>query len=105
MTAVCHHRSRKLSALLFAWTVATAQAGPPPPEDVEFAPPPGASLPADARFTDEQSEDVRLGDLLAVRPAIVVPAYYGCSNLCGIVLQGVAGSLGSAGLHPGRDIA
>ena len=58
----------------------------------------------DARFVDEHGNALRLGDLVASHPAIVVPAYYGCSNLCGVVLRGVAASLAAAGLRAGRDV-
>ncbi len=58
----------------------------------------------DAHFVDEHKDAVRLGDLVASHPAIVVPAYFECSNLCGVVLRGVAASLAAAGLRPGRDV-
>ena len=102
MTTARHRWWKGWAVLLFACAVATARASPP--DEVAFAPPRGAALPVDARFIDEQSREVRLGELLAARPAIVVPAYYGCSNLCGIVLRGVVGSLGAADLRAGRDI-
>ncbi|MGE5170341.1 MAG: SCO family protein [Rudaea sp.] len=80
-------------------------AAPLPPVDrVGFAPPRGASLPADASFADEHGRPVRLGDLVSARPAIVVPAYYGCSNLCTLVLRGVAAGLAAAKLRAGRDV-
>ena len=38
------------------------------------------------------------------RPAIVVLGYYGCSNLCSLVLHGVRQGIDDAALRPGRDI-
>jgi len=90
--------------LIAATTVLTAAAAPPPADRVAFAPRDGAALPVDARFVDEYGRALRLGDLVTSRPAIVVPAYYGCSNLCGIVLHGVAASLSASGLEAGRDL-
>ena len=92
------------AALLGMLAVSSSAAVVPPVEHVAFAPVPGASLPLDARFVDEHGTNVRLGDYVSQRPAIVVPAYFGCSNLCGVVLNGVAAALQSSGLHPGRDV-
>jgi len=88
---------------MFAGSTAMA-ATAPPVERVAFAPPPGARLPLDARFVDEQGRSVRLGQLFESRPAIVVPAYYGCSNLCGVVLRGVAAGIAASGLRAGEDV-
>jgi protein SCO1/2 len=70
---------------------------------IEAAPAAGAALPAEARFRDEHERAVRLGDYFAARPAIVILGYYGCSNLCSLVLDGVARGLAQAGLRAGRD--
>jgi len=75
----------------------------PPVDQVGFAPAPGAVLPMNARFNDEHGRSVRLADVVDGRAAIVVPAYYGCSNLCTIVLRGVAASLRASGIRAGRD--
>ena len=81
------------------------EAAPLPPVDrVAFMPATGARLPLDATFTDERGRAVRLGSLVAARPAIVVPAYYGCSNLCTVVLRGLAAGLAASGLRTGRDV-
>ncbi|HVO91011.1 MAG TPA: SCO family protein [Casimicrobiaceae bacterium] len=73
-------------------------------DQVGFEPTPGARLPLDATFSDEHARAVRLGDYFAATPAIVVPAYYGCSNLCGIVLHALATSLARSRLRAGRDV-
>jgi protein SCO1/2 len=70
---------------------------------IDIRPSPRASLPIATRFRDEHGQRVQLGDYLAGRPAIVVFGYYGCSNLCSVVLQGLASGLTDAGLHAGID--
>jgi protein SCO1/2 len=91
-----------IAALVLA-SVALVAAASPPIDHVTFAPRDGAALPADARFVDEHEHASSLAELVASRPAIIVPAYYGCSNLCGVVLSGVAASLTASGLRAGRD--
>ena len=93
-----------LAALSLPGATACAASPAPPVDRVAFAPPPGATLPLDARFIDEHGRRARLGDLVALRPAIIVPAYYGCSNLCTVVLNGVAAGLGASGLVAARDV-
>ena len=94
-------RARGLAALVVAALAGLARAAAPPVDAVAFSPAAHASVPLDARFVDEHGRAVRLGDYLRERPALIVPAYYGCSNLCGIVLASLASGLTTAGLHPG----
>lgn len=95
-----------MMALLLACLLAMplAQAQVPPVERLGFSPPAGAHLPLDAAFVDETGGRVTLGDYLDRLPAIVVPAYFGCSNLCSVVARGVAASLAAGGLVAGRDV-
>lgn len=76
----------------------------PPVAQVAFAPPPGAALPLHAVFTDESGRRSELGAWLRPRPAIVVPAYFGCSNLCTTTLRATRAALDAAGLRAGRDV-
>lgn len=76
----------------------------PPVERVAFAPPTSAVLPLHAVFTDESGRRSELGAWLRARPAIVVPAYYGCSNLCTTTLRATRAAIDAAGLHAGRDV-
>jgi protein SCO1/2 len=96
-------RAASAAVLALVSTVAAAQS--PPVDAVAFAPTRDAVLPLDARFTDESGRRLRLADLLRERPAIVVPAYYGCSNLCTIVLHATQAALAAAGLRAGRDVS
>ena len=85
--------------------VSTLHAAPPPPVDrVAFAPRADAVLPLDARFVDEHGNSVQLRDFFNERYAVVVPAYFGCSNLCSLVLRGVATSLAESRLRAGVDV-
>lgn len=76
----------------------------PPVDRVAFAPPPGAMLPLHTVFTDEAGRRRELGAWLRAHPAIVVPAYYGCSNLCTTTLRATRAAIDAAGLHAGRDV-
>lgn len=64
----------------------------------------GDSVPLDLEFVDEEGATVRLGDLVAQRPVLLVPAYYECQMLCSLVLDGVVRGLRPLQLDPGRDI-
>jgi protein SCO1/2 len=99
-------RRSTLQALVLALTLASIAnaTGLPPIDRVAFTPGAGALLPADARFLDENAQRVRLGDYWRARVAIVVPAYYGCSNLCTMVLHTLAQALLHSGLRAGRDV-
>jgi protein SCO1/2 len=71
---------------------------------VDASPITGAALPLDAAFHDERGRAVTLRDYFGARPAIVVLGYYGCSNLCSLVLRGVREALDGASLQAGRDV-
>jgi protein SCO1/2 len=71
---------------------------------VDARPAIGTALPATLRFHDEQGRSVMLGAYWVNRPTVLVLGYYGCSNLCGLVLHGLAAGLVQAGLHAGRDV-
>jgi protein SCO1/2 len=64
----------------------------------------GATLPRDATFLDQAGRRVALGRYFVARPSIVVLGWYGCSNLCSMVLQGVRQALHDAALQPGADV-
>lgn len=63
----------------------------------------GAPVPGNIELRDAQARPVRLADLFGGRPTLLVPGYFGCRNLCGLVRAGVAYALGRSGLAPGRD--
>ncbi len=49
----------------------------------------GAKLPLDLTFRDETGMSVRLGDLVT-GPTIILPVYYGCTNVCNYLQNGLA---------------
>lgn len=72
--------------------------------DLAFRQHPGATLPLDTLLRDETGREVRLGSLLAGKPAVLVLEYLRCPNLCGLVLAGLVRDLAGGGLQPGRDL-
>jgi protein SCO1/2 len=64
---------------------------------------PGSPVPLDLVLRDGQRGAVRLGDLLDGRPAILVPGYFHCPNLCGLVRNDLLEALSNSGLRAARD--
>jgi protein SCO1/2 len=55
---------------------------------------PGAALPLDARLSDENGREVRLGHFFdGRRPVVMTFAYSRCPMLCSLVLEGEAGAV------------
>lgn len=52
----------------------------------------GARIPLDLTFRDDNGRQVRLGDLIS-GPTIILPVYYGCTNVCNFQQQGLASAL------------
>jgi protein SCO1 len=63
----------------------------------------GESVPLDAVFRDHTGAQVRLGDLLGERPAILALVYYDCPMLCSLVLQGLTRNLRALSFDAGRE--
>ncbi|WP_434157813.1 SCO family protein [Stutzerimonas stutzeri] len=64
---------------------------------------PGAQVPLDARFTDDSGESVTLAQLLDGRPAVLVPVYFRCPNVCGSQLASLFNLLGAVPFELGKD--
>lgn len=62
-----------------------------------------ATVPLTLVFTNEQGKAVHLGECFRGRPVILVPGYYGCPMLCGLVLNGLVESLQDIRPTPGKD--
>lgn len=62
-----------------------------------------AQVPLDAHFLDESGRDVRIGDYLGQKPAILALVYYQCTMLCNQILNGIVVGLRPLSLRPGRD--
>ncbi|MBA2919456.1 SCO family protein [Sphingomonas sp. MAH-20] len=95
-----------LVGVLLAIAAPSAGAGLQPAQfgALAFRQHPGAQVPLDTVLRDERGRPVRLGALLANKPAVLVLEYLHCPNLCGLVLSGLVRDLKAAGLQPGRDL-
>ena len=70
---------------------------------VALSPPPGARVPTALVFKDLDGRDVTLGDAIAGRPTLLLPADFTCTQICGPALSIAAGALSQTGLQAGRD--
>jgi protein SCO1/2 len=78
-------------------------ARPPILRDVDFAQQIGAQLPLDVAMRDETGRAVTLRDYFGTTPVVVIPSYYRCPQLCGLVQNGIASALRALSLDVGRD--
>lgn len=90
--------------LLALWPV-TALAGLTETQikQVALSPPPHARVPTALLFRDLNGRNVSLGDAIAGRPTLLLPADFTCTQLCGPALSIAASALGETGLRAGRD--
>ena len=64
----------------------------------------GTPVDLGLQFTDSQGKSVALRDLIPHdRPAIIIPAYFGCPRLCGLVQAGVATLVNTVSFSLGKD--
>ncbi len=70
---------------------------------VALSPPPGATAPTEQVFKDLTGKDVTLGDAMAKRATLLLPADFTCKQICGPALSIAASALRHAGLIAGRD--
>ena len=61
----------------------------------------GRQVPLDVRFREASGASVSLRELLRGKPTLLVPGYFGCRNICGVVRSGVANAVRRSGLQPG----
>jgi protein SCO1/2 len=60
-------------------------------------------LSLDLKFTDEAGQKVALQKYFHQKPVLIVPGYYGCPMLCGMVANGIIEALQDIKPTPGRD--
>ncbi len=91
--------------ILLALWPATALAGLTEAQikQVTLSPPADARVPTALLFRDLNGRDVSLGDAIAGRPTLLLPADFTCTQLCGPALSIAATALGETGLRAGRD--
>jgi protein SCO1/2 len=63
----------------------------------------GRALPLNLPFRDASGAAVQLGDYFGDKPVLLVPAYYECPMLCGLVLNGVVSTLRTLAFDAGRE--
>jgi len=83
-----------MKAALLGWVsilgVARAQTAlPPAAQSVDIDERLGAPVPRDLTFTDQAGRRVRLGSYFDSTPLILIPAYFDCPMLCGLVERGL----------------
>jgi protein SCO1 len=71
--------------------------------EVVLAAPPGARVPADLVFRELDGHGLTLGDAIAGRPTLLIPADFNCSGICGSALSIAASALSQTGLKAGQD--
>lgn len=62
----------------------------------------GERIPLDVTLRDETGATVRLGDLVK-GPTVILPVYYGCTNVCNYLQGDLARVLPAIKLKPGAD--
>jgi protein SCO1/2 len=63
----------------------------------------GARVPMNGKFLDAHGKSVTLRGLAHGKPTLLVPGYFHCANLCGIVRAGVANAVKASGFVPGKQ--
>jgi protein SCO1/2 len=96
-----------LVLLLATAMPAAAQRKEPLPRELEgigITEHPGARLPLDLEFTDEDGKPVRLAQYFAgTRPVILTLGYYRCPMLCTLVLNSLVDGIRDLAWTPGRE--
>ncbi len=70
---------------------------------VAFDPPLGEYLPVSVALGDERGRRRSLAQWLQGRPAVLVPVYFDCPNLCSLTLAGLARAERTMRMVAGRD--
>ena len=70
---------------------------------IAFTPSLGATVARDVQLADEHAIERPLAEWLADRPALLVPVWYSCPNLCEVTTAGVAAALEHLDLEPAAD--
>lgn len=73
------------------------------PVSLDWEPKFGDNVPMDARFRDEDGNDITLGECIDGKPTVLVMAYYRCPKLCSEVLNAVLRSAKGNRLNLGDD--
>lgn len=92
---------KRLLVALLLWTCGAVAAGPlalPAAPDAGLEQRVGARVPLDTAVTDEAGHRLQLASLVdGTRPVLLVPGYYRCPQLCGLVMRGLLDALQASG--------
>jgi protein SCO1/2 len=67
---------------------------------------PGAPIPLDRTFVNEDGKAVTLRQIAGGKPLLITPVQHECPNICGVTLAGITAAIdGQAKFRPGRDFA
>lgn len=92
-----------LASLLLPCMLAAQPLALPAPPDAGLEQRLGARLPLDLPALDEAGHAHRLGDFFdGTRPVLLVPGYYRCPELCGLVMHGLLDALQASGVDRAR---
>ena len=97
---------KRLLVLGLLWACGAVLAGPlalPAPPDAGLEQHVGMRVPLDVAVTDEAGHALQLADWVdGTRPVLLVPGYYRCAQLCGLVMRGLLDALHASGASRGQ---
>ncbi len=97
-----------VSLLLLFLNVLPARAQADSPnilDQVAFVQNLGAQVPRDLQFVNEAGKEIRIGDLLQGKPAILVMTYYNCPMLCPLILGALSRAMRDVPLEVGKQFS
>ena len=64
----------------------------------------GTKLPLDVKFIKQDGKEIKFGEILRVKtPTLLVPMYFGCPRLCGLLTDGFLDLIKDLDLNLGRE--
>jgi protein SCO1/2 len=97
----------RLLALLFVALLSIGAVDPNDPfKSATIVERPGAAIPLDGPFVDQDGKPTTLRRIAGGKPLLIVPVQHECPNICSVTLAGITGAIdGQARYRPGRDFA
>lgn len=96
-------RPQILIPILFLVSSGAIAGSTPNLNDIAFEQKPGAKLPLENAFHDDEGRVVYLSNVFEGRPLILVLGYFRCAKLCSIVRADLSRALETSGMVAGRD--
>jgi protein SCO1/2 len=93
-----------LALLLFSSSLYALEKPGTELQEVGIAAELGTQVNLGLKFTDANGKELELRELVSDgRPLVIVPAYYECPRLCGLLLSGVTDLINKLSVSPGKD--